>query len=475
MKKRHVLCSLMAATLLSAAMTPAVAALNWKDGALANYYFTYTGNNGGIASVNASDTNGTFNGEVKEGQTITTKTGTIAWRDSYTNVTTFNVDVKPGYKLSELKGNVGDAKFEAVDEDTYIFHFTDKGAETILDKVSFNLITEKIPYTVNFYADGKLVNNTKIAVNDPLDFSVTPEKEGYDFAGWYVNGKKLGENATLTEDMIAAANEDNEIKVDAEFTVNAYDVTINVYDDNTTGKPVSTLDTKLDYGTVIDEAWLKANNYSDYRFVGNKGITVGTEGNVVNLVKYTDVEEDNGSYEYGFLYNSKDDGILSVEYSIDGGNWTEIDVNEGVKFTTSGWLHESKNITFRVKVDEGKKLVLDVSAGENNVAQDGEYYTFSFTRTAYQGLPGTSNIPNVSFNLSTEDVEPAVEALAVETVEAAVLVPAEEVTETVEAEVIVPAEPAAEETVEETETVEAEVIVPAETVAEETVEEVVAE
>ena len=90
-------------------------------------------------------------------------------------------------------------------------------------------------------------------------------------------------------------------------------------------------------------------------------------------------------------------------------------------------------------------------------------------------MPGTSNIPNVSFNLSTEDVEPAVEALAVETVEAAVLVPAEEVTETVEAEVIVPAEPAAEETVEETETVEAEVIVPAETVAEETVEEVVAE
>ena len=121
MKKRHVLCSLMAATLLSAAMTPAVAALNWKDGALANYHFQYVDGDEGIKSVNASDTNGTFNGEVKEGQTITTKTGTIAWRDSYTNVTTFNVDVMPGYMLSELKGNVGDAKFEAVDKDTYKF------------------------------------------------------------------------------------------------------------------------------------------------------------------------------------------------------------------------------------------------------------------------------------------------------------------------------------------------------------------
>lgn len=450
MKKRHVLCSLMAATLLSAAMTPAVAALNWKDGALANYYFTYTGNNGGIASVNASDTNGTFNGEVKEGKTITTKTGTIVWRDSYTNVTTFNVDVKPGYKLSELKGNVGDAKFEAVDEDTYTFHFTDKGAETILDKVSFNLETEKIEYTL-VDAEGNHVGDAKIeeAINIKDE---NPTKEGHTFAGWKIVGTDttINDGAQLTEEMIAAANDNNEIKVDAEFTVNAYDVTINVYDDNTTGKPVSTLDTKVDYGTVIDEEWLKAKGYltEEYCLVGGKGITVGTEGNVVNLVKYTDVEEDNGSYEYGFLYNSKDDGILSVEYSIDGGNWTEIDVNEGVKFTTSGWLHESKNITFRVKVDEGKKLVLDVSAGENNVAQDGEYYTFSFTRTAYQGLPGTSNIPNVSFNLSTEDVEPAAEALAVETVEAAILVPAEEVTETVEAEVILPAEPVAE-TVEE--------------------------
>ena len=38
----------------------AASALSWKDGAPANYNFTYGGDNGGIAKVEASDTNGTF-------------------------------------------------------------------------------------------------------------------------------------------------------------------------------------------------------------------------------------------------------------------------------------------------------------------------------------------------------------------------------------------------------------------------------
>ena len=54
-----------------------------------------------------------------------------------------------------------------VNEDgTYTFQFTDKGAEAWCfgDDVSFDLVTEKIPYTVNFYADGQLINHTKIGM-----------------------------------------------------------------------------------------------------------------------------------------------------------------------------------------------------------------------------------------------------------------------------------------------------------------------
>lgn len=95
MNKRQIMTSMVAASLVAAMMAPGAAALNWKDGAPANYHFTYAGDNGGIASVTASDTNGTFSGEVNVGDTITTQTGTIVWRDSYTNTTTFTIDVKP--------------------------------------------------------------------------------------------------------------------------------------------------------------------------------------------------------------------------------------------------------------------------------------------------------------------------------------------------------------------------------------------
>ena len=97
--KKRTLKRAAALTLAVAVMAPAASALSWKDGAPANYNFTYGGDNGGIASVKASDTNGTYNGEIKAGETITTQTGTIVWRDSYTNVTTFTVTTEPCYEL----------------------------------------------------------------------------------------------------------------------------------------------------------------------------------------------------------------------------------------------------------------------------------------------------------------------------------------------------------------------------------------
>lgn len=391
MNKRQIMTSMVAASLVAAMMAPGAAALNWKDGAPANYHFTYAGNNEGIARVTASDTNGTFSGEVNVGDTITTQTGTIVWRDSYTNTTTFTVDVKPGYKLLELRGNnVSAEDFTAVDEDTYTFQFTDKGAEAWCygKDVDFELITNKIPYKVCFYADEALINYTKTTVGDPLDLSVIPEKEGYTFTGWYLNDEKL-DDTKLTEKMIAAADEENTINIIAKFEINTYNVRINYYSDNTQGE-CKVLDTHYDYNEIpeVDQ---------EYKLVGGGEIAPVTGDTTINLVKYTSVEEKYWSYAYGFLYNSKDGGIESVEYSIDDGNWTAIDMNEGVKLTTSQNL-KAHTITFRVKVEDGKELALATSDGDNKITQNGEYYTFQFTRTAHQGM---GNVANVSFDLST--------------------------------------------------------------------------
>ncbi len=396
--KKQIFKQAVALSLAVGVLAPSASALSWKDGALANYRFTYAGDNGGIESVEVSDTNDTFKGEIALGQTITTQTGTIAWRGSYTNTTTFTVTTKPGYELVGLSGaNVEENDFSAIGENTYSFSFTDKGAEAWCygKDVSFDLLTDKIEYTVNFYVDGELVgSSSESTVNDPLDLSVEPAKEGYTFDGWYVDGQKLTDN-TLTEDLIALADENNTIDITGRFQINTYNVRINYYADNMLGE-CKTLDTHYNYGEtpIID---------SGYKLVGGGEIAPITGDTTLNLVKYTPVEEGYWSYQYGFLYNRKDAGVECVEYSINGSGWTGIDVNEGVKFETDNLPHEEFydcTITFRVQVADGMKLVLN-SNGGNTVSEDNGYYTFTFTRTAHQGMYD-SNVPNVSFDLTTD-------------------------------------------------------------------------
>lgn len=391
--KKQIFKQAVALSLAVGVLAPSASALSWKDGALANYRFTYAGDNGGIESVEVSDTNDTFKGEIALGQTITTQTGTIAWRDSYTNTTTFTVTTKPGYELVGLSGaNVEENDFSAIGENTYSFSFTDKGAEAWCygKDVSFDLLTDKIEYTVNFYVDDELVgSSSESTVNDLLALPEEPAKEGYTFDGWYVDGQKLTDN-TLTEDLIALADENNTIDITGRFQINTYNVRINYYADNMLGE-CNMLDTHYNYGETpsID---------SGYKLVGGGEIAPITGDTTLNLVKYTPVEEDDWSYQYGFLYNSKDAGVECVEYSIDGSGWTGIDVNEGVKFETSRSLDDYA-ITFRVQVADGMKLVLN-SNGGNTVSEENGYYTFTFTRTAHQGMYD-SNIPNVSFDLTT--------------------------------------------------------------------------
>ena len=250
--------------------------------------------------------------------------------------------------------------------------------------------TEKINYTVNCEVDGK-TKSTEATVGDSLELSDEPVKEGYTFTGWYLNGEKLDNVETLTEEMIAAADEENTINITAKFEINTYNVRINYFNDNRQGELVSALDTRVEYmdTPVVSEG---------YKLVGGGEIAPVTGDTTINMVKWTPAKEDDWSYEYGFLYNSKDEGVESVEYSINGDGWYPIDMNEGVKFTTTPNLFDERTITFRVKVAEGCELVLK-SNGGNEITRDGEYYIFQFTRS---GMQGSKDAVNVSFDLSTQ-------------------------------------------------------------------------
>lgn len=384
MQRKHITKYAVALSMAAMVMVPNAFALNWMDGTPAKYHFTYNGDNGGIASVSASDSNNTFNGAVEKGQTITTQTGTIVWRDSYTNTTTFTVNVEPGYYLSALTGNVGDAQFTKKDTDTYTFQFTDKGAEAWCfgDDVSFDLVTEKIPYTVNFNVDGQPVNHTKATVNDSLTLPENPTKEGYSFVGWFLNDQKVGN--TLTPEMLQSATEEHVISLQAQFTVNSYPVTIHYYtnsnDEALGGELASTIDTQAPYGTQIDEAWLADNYYlGEYTMLGgDHTVTVGTEGAVIDLVKKDAADTENNAY---FTLTGKDDGVLWVSCSVNGGETCAFDVKETAVLPVGSSILNKSVITFTVGVEEGKELKLTCSDDSEDVQKNADgTYTFRFTR-----------------------------------------------------------------------------------------------
>lgn len=401
MNKKQVLASAAVISLASAVMAPSAYALNWKDGAPAKYHFTYEAGTEGIESVTCSDTNGTASlGTLQVGETTTTQTGTIVWRDSYTNVTTFTVDVAPGYELTSLTGkNVAENDFRKNGNGDYEFSFTDKGAEAWCfgKDVAFYLGAEKITY--HFVDEnGKEIGSAK--VGELITLREPADKEGYTFEGWYLNGGKI--EGSLTEGIILSANEDNKIKLEAKYNANEYPLTINYFINNDDGQYGSSLvDTEtrnVEFGTELTVAELEKD---DYKVVGGQGITIGTENNVVNLVKSELAEKGNWRRDYSFTYADTDAGIESVTCSVDGGKAITIDKNETVKIETSTNVLEKKTVVFTVKTVDGAKPALSCDTGESILNDNGDgTYSFTFTRSGYNNL--SEKVPHVNFSLTTK-------------------------------------------------------------------------
>lgn len=306
--------------------------------------------------------------------------------------------------------------------------------------------TKKIEYTF-VDTDGNTLTTAKIG--EPIEIGLPDDKEGHTFAGWKIAGTNttigygIGHGDLLTEDMIAFADENNVIEVEARYDINKYPLIIK-YCTNDKTNVHREVETEATYGDEINVVWLSEHGFetTGYNLITGNVLTVGTENNVVYLVKTEEAEDETAQYEFSFTYAGTDEHIQYVTYSVDNTDPVVIDLYETVKIDTKLWT--DKVVMFTVQVEDGYALNLECSDDSSSLEDCGNgKYIFKFTRF------GTSLADaHVNFYLSTEDAEPVVEAPAGETVEAAVLVPAEEVTETVEAEVIVPAEPAAE-TVEE--------------------------
>ncbi len=356
------------------------ASLSWKDGALANYYFTYGDGDEGIANVSVSDTNETYTSNIEEGQTITTKTGTIVWRDSYTNTTKFHVTTKPGYELVDLNGeNVEKNDFKKLAVNEYEFVFTDKGAEAHCygKDVVFNLGTEKVVYTLKD-KEGNVYGNVKVGEELPK----APEIAGHTFVGYTFNGYSV---STLDEKMIASANENNEIVVDPIYNRENVTITVKLFENNDESEVIGTEKVEVPYGAEITDQLLIAADENDqitneYKIVGLNNNGINANGNtVIHMVKTRKATESNPK-EYTFRYASATDGIKSVEYSINGSENKSIDMNETISvYNALDTIWDKTTVVFTVTTD-GSELVLDCPGTQNTVTKiDDNTYSFQIT------------------------------------------------------------------------------------------------
>lgn len=205
MKKSKILAGITSAVVLTSMLVAPTYALSWKDGVQKSWSFTYAAGGAGIASVSVSDTNNTVDTTMNVGDTVVSKTGTIAWRDSYTNVTTFSVEAKTGYEITGVLENGRAGDFVAQD-DGIQFSFTRKGAEIagISGKdVTFSIQTQAKEYMLMYREPnvGDIEVGTCCTGQD-IYYTVG----GKPFSGWTFNKQKVD---VVTEDMAAFGDANN--------------------------------------------------------------------------------------------------------------------------------------------------------------------------------------------------------------------------------------------------------------------------
>lgn len=224
MKKTKLFTAAIAGILATSTMIIPAHALSWKDGVKASNSYTFATAGEGISKVYAQDKNNTVNQTINTGETITSKNGTITWRDSYENVTAFYVAVEPGYQLTNVTVDGKNGNFYSAKEDQtvtlnsdlgkdntytvtanenydYVFYFSNAGDEAWTSNHTFAIETEKIEYTITD-AEGNTFGTAKIGETPNVDLR-TLQDTNY-VTRYKLNGINWNGATPITTDMIKA-------------------------------------------------------------------------------------------------------------------------------------------------------------------------------------------------------------------------------------------------------------------------------
>lgn len=324
--------------------TPAYA-MDWTDGVQVGNTYTYKEvisekGTDPINGVYVKDKNNTVDKEINPGDSVTSKTGTITWKDSYENVTAFYLDVEDGYEISVyVDGKKGEI---------------------------FDLNNEN--------------SKVKVKVNSDLGSDSTYELESkaeYDKVFYFSSAGK------------EAWSRGHDFEIRAEKK--EYEIPIRIYDkDNNNGNPIDTKIRKFKHGDTInrDDLGLSNNEY----IVGANEVTITENTKNIDIVTRSK-DEDFENYEYGFTYvGEADQNVKSVKayWNNDRSTEEQIELNETARLKTHANLNKYK-INFIIDVESG--FALRGVKGNNedlNIKyvgnENSNTYEIEFTRVAHHGM-----------------------------------------------------------------------------------------
>lgn len=405
-KPNKFIIAMAVSTLCLPAFALPVHAMDWRDGAQASQTFTYTETAEGIKSVYVQDKNGTVSTEIKPNTSVKSKTGTITWRDSYENVTSFYVDVMDGYDVKVLVNGQDGELFDtsaAIDvkvnsdlgkDNTYtvgtkdgyekVFYFSSAGKEAWVKNPNISFETEKISYSLT-NNEGAVLGTAAIGDVPTIDESKFMQT-GKTITGYTINNVSWTEGNPITEQMIENASAyDGNLMVEAQYTVNSHQVTINYYDGGmVSGNPSKTTTVNYEYAFKLNKEslQLEENQY----IAGANEVVMPDEDITINIVsRPTQV-----SYkEWAFTYVGNNDPHVqgvTVQWNKDNSSDKSFSLNETATLATPGTA--TKCIKFFVMIDKEYEPTGKLSGGSDitfNKLSDldnGTLYEMEFKRRA---------------------------------------------------------------------------------------------
>ena len=242
-----------------------------------------------------------------------------------------------------------------------------------------SFVLKKEEYNVVFDTDGGTNVSPQLIIEDGvIEKPVDPEKEGYEFAGWYYNGELFDFSTTVTEDITLEARWN---AIDLLYTVTF----------NTLG------------GTSIDDVKVALNGKvsrpddpekEGYTFVEWQlnGVEYDFDSPVTNNIVITALWEENAIY-YTVTYDSNGGTVVTSQRVLENELATTPSNPTRSGYTFAGWRLNGRTFDFSTPITSDITLVASWTRNQTSTPTT-SYYTVTFNSNGGSSVASQTIIQN---------------------------------------------------------------------------------